>query len=132
MEIKYKINTTVRIEDVIVLYTSAELNRPINDFQRIKELYENSNLVITAWHQGELVGIARSITDLRYSCYLSDLAVKKEFQKQKIGKTLIKITKEYLGNECILLLLAAPSAINYYSKIGFEQTENAFIIKREF
>jgi len=40
--------------------------------------------MVTAWHEDKLIGVARSITDFHYACYLSDLAVYKEYQKQGI------------------------------------------------
>ena len=57
-------------------------------------MYKNSNLIITSWLNNELIGISRSITDFCYACYLSDLAVKSDYQKEGIGKRLIEIIKE--------------------------------------
>ena len=93
-------------------------------------MYTNSNLVVTAWDKDKLVGITRSLTDFCYSCYLSDLAVRKEYQKEGIGKKLIELTKEKIGEQTMLLLLSAPSAMEYYPKIGFLKVENGFIVKR--
>ena len=94
-------------------------------------MYDNSNLVITAWNELELIGISRSLTDFCYACYLSDLAVKLEYQKEGIGKKLIELTKKEIGDETALILLAAPIAMEYYPKIGFEEIKNGFIIKRK-
>lgn len=77
------------------------------------------------------MGISRSITDFVYSCYLSDLAVLKEYQHQGIGKEMIRLTKETVGDHCMLLLLAASSAMEYYPKIGMDKIDNAFMIKRK-
>ena len=38
------------------------------------------------------VGVARSVTDFAYCCYLSDLAVDEQYQKQGIGLKLIEHT----------------------------------------
>jgi len=43
-------------------------------------MIKNSNLVVSAWDGDNLVGIARSMTDFHYACYLSDLAVDKKYQ----------------------------------------------------
>jgi predicted N-acetyltransferase YhbS len=93
-------------------------------------MYAGSNLIVSAWDGDKLVGLARSVTDFCYSCYLSDLAVRKEYQHQGIGKELVRLTKETIGDESMLLLLAAPSAMDYYPKIGMEKMDNAFMIKR--
>ena len=84
-----------------------------------------------AWNEEKLVGIARSITDYSWSCYLADLAIARDYQKQGIGKKLIQITKDVIGSETMLLLLSVPTAKTYYPKIGFEKIDNAFQISRE-
>jgi hypothetical protein len=47
-----------------------------------------------------------------------------------IGKKMIEITKRIVGEQSMLLLLAAPSAMEYYPKVGLEKVDNGFIIKR--
>jgi N-acetylglutamate synthase-like GNAT family acetyltransferase len=130
MNIEYKIETVPDTEIIIDLYISSGINRPITDNERIKKMYANSNLIITAWHNDKLVGIARSLTDFCYCCYLSDLAVRQEYKNNGIGKKLISITKEIIGQQTTLLLLAAPEAIDYYPKVNFQKVKNGFIIKR--
>ena len=130
MEITYKLDIIPDTEKIIDLYKSSGINRPIADKERIAKMYANSNLIVTAWDISKLVGISRSLTDFCYSCYLSDLAVRKEYQKHGIGKKLIALTKEKIGEHTMLLLLAAPAAMDYYPKVGFEPVENGFIIKR--
>jgi len=131
MKIAYKFDVSPATEAIIALYRSSGINRPIDDPERIAKMYQNSNLVVTAWVNGELVGIARSLTDFCYSCYLSDLAVSKAYQHQGIGKRLIELTREKISPESMLLLLSAPAAMGYYPKIGLQKVENGFIIKRE-
>ena len=130
MEIIYQISAPPPVGDIIDLYKSSGINRPIADEQRIQQMYENSNLVVTAWYGDQLVGIARSLTDFCYCCYLSDLAVSKTFQKQGIGKSLVQLTKDHLGETVTLILLAAPEAINYYGKIGMAGFDNGFMLRR--
>src|SRR6185312_7506341 len=130
MEITYKLDIIPDAEKIIDLYKSSGINRPIADKERIAKMYANSNLIVTAWDISKLVGISRSLTDFCYSCYLSDLAVRKEYQKHGIGKKLIVLTKEKIGERTMLLLLSAPAAMDYYPKVGFENVENGFIIKR--
>jgi len=130
MEITYKSDIIPGTESIIALYDSSGINRPTYDKQRISKMYANSNLVVTAWDNDKLVGISRSLTDFCYCCYLSDLAVRKEYQKHGIGKKLIFLTKEIIGEQCMLLLLSAPTAMEYYPNVGFEKVNNGFIINR--
>jgi ribosomal protein S18 acetylase RimI-like enzyme len=131
MDITYQLDLTPDAEAVIEVYESSGINRPTQDSTRIAKMYANSQVVVTAWDNGLLVGVARSVTDFCYCCYLSDLAVRSEYQNAGIGKKLVALTKERIGDECMLLLIAAPSAVNYYPKIGMEKVNDAFIIKRK-
>ena len=131
MNISYKTGVIPNVESIIELYNDAQLSRPVTDKARIKKMYENSNLIVSAWIGNELIGVSRAITDYCYCCYLSDLAVKKSFQSKGIGKELIRLTKEEIGDESMLLLLSAPAAMDYYPHVGFEKVENGFIIKRK-
>jgi predicted N-acetyltransferase YhbS len=93
-------------------------------------MYGRSDLVITAWDKDKLVGISRALTDFCYCCYLSDLAVRLDYQKKGIGKKLIALTKQEAGEQVTLILVAAPAARDYYPKIGMERIEDGFLIKR--
>ena len=128
--IYYRTDVVPEKELVAELYKSSGLNRPVDDKERIGQMYANSNLVITAWDGENLVGVARSLTDFCYCCYLSDLAVQKEYQKLGIGKRLILETKKKIGDQTMLLLLSAPAAMEYYPAVGFQKVENGFIINR--
>jgi N-acetylglutamate synthase-like GNAT family acetyltransferase len=130
LEIIYKIDYKPEIELIIDLFKNSGINRPIDDKERIKKMFDNANLIISAWDKNLLIGIARSLTDFCYCCYLSDLAIRYEYQRKGIGKKLIDLTKEKIGNQTALILLSAPNAMDYYPKIGFKKAENAFIIPR--
>lgn len=130
--IRYKINSKITADDYIDLLSKTSLGdrRPITNRQCIKGMLDNSNLIVSAWLDGKLIGVSRSVTDFFYCCYLSDLAVSEPFQKYGIGKKLINLTMEQLEPNCNLILLAAPEAISYYPKIGFTQHLSAWVKKR--
>lgn len=113
------------------LFRSAGLRRPVDDLNRIGEMLRNANLMFGAYEAGKLVGLARCVTDFSFCCYLSDLAVSKEYQKSGIGRQLIEAIKLRIGPQVMLLLLSAPDAMGYYPKLGFEAVENGWIIKRK-
>jgi len=95
-----------------------------------QRMLDAADLTFAAYDGAKLIGYARSLTDFCFCCYLSDLAVRKEYQSKGIGKELVARTKEIIGEQCMLLLLSAPGAMDYYSKIGMEKVTNGFIIKR--
>lgn len=130
MEITYRHDITPRTGQIIDVYESSGINRPTTDKQRIEKMYAHSNLILTAWDKDKLVGISRALTDFCYCCYLSDLAVRKGYQKCGIGRKLIERTKENIGEQTTLILLSAPTAMGYYPKVGMQKIDNGFIIKR--
>lgn len=117
--------------EVIEVFKSSGLKRPVEDLERISRMLQHANLTICARDTGRLVGIARALTDFCYCCYLSDLAVRKEYQRQGIGKELIKKVQEVVGDQTMLLLLSTPEADSYYPHIGFEKVNNAGQIPRQ-
>ncbi len=94
--------------------------RPIQDDARLSGMIDGASLTVTAWEGERLVGVSRSLTDFSYACYLSDLAVDRKYQRQGIGRELIRRTQLALEPGCKVILLAAPAAIEYYPRIGFE------------
>lgn len=131
MDIQYSTDKKPTADQIIELYDNAGLPRPTNDKDRIQKMYDNSNLIVTAWDGELLVGVSRSITDWVWSCYLSDLAVRDEYKKEGIGKRLIHLTKEKVGEQSMVLLLSVPTAMKYYPKVGFEKQESSFIMNRK-
>ncbi len=51
-----------------------------------------------------------------------------EYQKQGVGKALIRTTQSRLGAHAKIILLSAPKAVEYYPKIGFEPHNSAWTI----
>ncbi len=130
--ITYKVNEPISVELFIELLKASSLSerRPVDDQLCMKGMVENSNLLVTAWDGERLVGVARSMTDFHYACYLSDLAVHKDYQKQGIGKELQVRTQNQLGDKCNLILVAAPSANSYYGHIGFSNNPRCWVLGR--
>jgi GNAT superfamily N-acetyltransferase len=113
--------------DLLKRSTLAE-RRPVDDPVCIQAMLQHGNLLCTAWDGDKLVGVARSVTDFEFCCYLSDLAVDEAYQKKGIGKELVRLTQSRLGKKALLILLAAPKAEGYYPKIGFEAHRSAWVL----
>jgi predicted N-acetyltransferase YhbS len=130
MSISYQISQPITESEFVDLLERSTLaeRRPVEDSKCIQGMLENADLLCTAWHDGKLVGVARSVTDFEYCCYLSDLAVDESYQKQGIGRELIRLTQSRLGAKAKLILLSAPNAAEYYPKIGFAAHPSAWVI----
>ena len=85
--INYKTNYPISVEQFIALLNKTTLGarRPLEDEKRVATMLHHADLLVTAWDGKQLVGVARSVTDFAYCCYLSDLAVDEQYQKQGIS-----------------------------------------------
>lgn len=119
--------STGQFAEILRRSTLAE-RRPVDDEESLQAMLAEASLLVTAWQGEQLVGVARSLTDFRYCCYLSDLAVDVAHQRRGIGRQLIQQTRDQLGDGCTLILLAAPAAREYYPHLGFERHESAWIL----
>jgi GNAT superfamily N-acetyltransferase len=130
LNLRYETAQPVSSEQFVDLLRRSTLaeRRPVNDPKCIRAMLQHSNLLCTAWDEARLVGVARSVTDFEYCCYLSDLAVDVKYQKKGIGKRLIELTRSKLGGNAKLILLSAPKATDYYPRLGFEAHPSAWIL----
>lgn len=129
-DIEYRIDATITAAELADLFRRSGIRRPVDDSDRLSAMIRHASLVITAWRSGRLVGVARSLTDFSYCCYLSDLAVDHDLQGAGIGTELVRRTKAAAGEHSMLLVLSAPDAMGFYPKIGMEPVDNGWVIKR--
>jgi ribosomal protein S18 acetylase RimI-like enzyme len=128
--IQYQTNAPLTAKQLADLFVRSGIRRPTDDLPRIEQMIRHGNLTITAWKGDLLVGVARSLTDFCFCCYLSDLAVDLAYQRSGIGRELVRLTKNAIGENSNLVLLSAPGAMEYYPKIGFAAVENGWMFKR--
>ncbi len=131
MHIKYQDNSLPGVEQAIDLYRRSTLGerRPVDRPDIFEGMLSNANLTITAWDGPLLVGISRCLTDFTYVTYLADLAVDASYQRQGIGKRLVEETRRRANPECMIVLLAAPQANDYYASLGFEHNPRAWVLR---
>ena len=106
--------------------TSLGARRPLTERARIDAMLHHADLLITAWQDEALIGLARALTDYSYCCYLSDLAVDEAYQRRGIGRGLLDELAAALQPGCKIILLAAPQAADYYPHIGYSQHPGAW------
>ena len=112
--------------DLLERSTLAE-RRPVDDVARIEAMLRNADIIATARSNGLLVGVARALTDFCFCCYLSDLAVDEAFQRQGIGKELLRRVGVEAGAETKVILIAAPKAVDYYPRTGMVRHESCWV-----
>ncbi len=127
--IEYKIENDLSVEEFRMVLINSTLGerRPVNDYERLSGMLKHGNLIVTARDNGRLIGVSRSLSDYAFCTYLSDLAVDEQYQKQGVGKELIRQTM-LASSSARLILLSAPAATSYYPKIGMKRFEHCYYI----
>lgn len=131
--IEYRKDKELDLDAFIGVYVASGLGerRPVGNREVMRAMLERADLVVSAWAGERLVGLARTLTDFVYVAYLSDLAVDQAWQRQGIGRELIRRTEAELAPDCLVTLLAAPGAREYYGKVGFAQHPSAWVRRLE-
>jgi GNAT superfamily N-acetyltransferase len=117
------------MDAVMRVYRDSGLGerRPMDAPARMASMVGNANLVMTCRIEGELVGLARSISDFSYVTYLSDIAVARAHQRSGIGRELMAATRD-AAPDAKIVLLSAPAAASYYPHLGFTQHGSAWVM----
>lgn len=111
---------------IATLYRRAPLLRAVRAHDEIWKMFENASLVLTAWNDGHIVGIARVLTDGVLFSYLCDLAVEPDVQRLGVGKALVnEVLSRCEGTE--LVLRDSDISSTYYAYLGFERVDNAWV-----
>lgn len=134
MSVQYRIEPALQADEFVdVLHRSTlARRRPVDDGDTMRSMLRNADVIVTArLNDGLLVGVSRAITDFSYCTYLSDLAVDQQFQRQGIGRELIRLTHQTAGLCTTLILLAAPAACEYYPRIGMLRHDSCWTINRQ-
>lgn len=126
--IRFAIDNNLKVDEFhsLLLRSGLAERRPVDNRSQLQSMLENADMIVTARWEDTLVGVARSVTDFVYCCYLSDLAVDRKFQSQGIGERLMHETQKHLHPHATLILLSAPYATHYYPKKGFKLHPAAF------
>ncbi|MFM7150365.1 MAG: GNAT family N-acetyltransferase [Gemmataceae bacterium] len=129
--IRYQCESDLSVDDFIDLLIRSTLSerRPTHSREIMEGMLRHADLIVTARQGSNLVGLARAITDYSYCTYLSDLAVDVTFQRQGIGRNLLRRTHELAGLHTTLIVLAAPAAREYYPHLGMNPHDSCWIIR---
>lgn len=90
-----------------------------------KKALENSLYILTAYEEGKPVGMGRIVGDGAVICYVQDLIVVPEKQKDGLGGQILEglrkfVEKEGLpGTTMMFDLMCAKGRESFYSKHGF-------------
>ncbi len=95
--------------------------------ERIQKLVKAVSLSIIARNEsGVIVGVLFGLTDFAYWLYITDLGVDRDYQRQSIGKRLVKMAHEKAGGEkdIAIYLIANDKAIPFYESLGMKKSNS--------
>lgn len=128
MEIIYKKDNSYSADDVKELFLSV--NWLSGKYpERLKKALDNCETVITAWMDGNLVGLINAIDDGELTAYVHYLCVNPKYQRLGIGGELLKQVKEKYRDYLYVIVIAENEGlIEYYTKNRFEYIEGRYVL----
>ena len=87
--------------------------------RELLQALRKSETVISAWHQGTLVGLGNAISDGALVVYYPHLLVLPPYQRSGIGRGIMQRLKERYAHFHQQVLLAVRDAAPFYERIGF-------------
>ena len=94
---------------------------------RIPKLLKNASISLTARNEaGRLAGVLLGLTDFAYWLYVTDLGVVRDYERQGIGRALMKAALEMAGGEkdIAVYLIANEKAVPFYEKLGMKRADD--------
>lgn len=61
--IEYSLEKKVNYDGLVQLFNQAGWSDKTSDLDRLQIMVENSQIVVTAWDEGKMIGFARCVTD---------------------------------------------------------------------
>ena len=111
-------------DDLLDLYGSVGWLAYTSDPEGLTRAVEASTLVVTARHEGELIGLARALSDGVAIFYLQDILVRPDWQRRGVGGTLLARCLERYGHVRTKVLMTDDEERQhaFYRAMGFEPT----------
>lgn len=95
--------------------------------ERIKRLLKNASISLAA-RNGEkrLIGVLLGVTDFSYWLFVTDLGVDRAYERQGIGRSLMKAALALAGGEkdIAVYLVANEKAMPFYEKLGMKKSDS--------
>lgn len=122
MKITYSECKEISREQLQNLFKSLDWKS--GDFpDELQEVMKNSHSVVTAWYQGELIGLVNALSDGVMTVYFHYMLVHPNYQNKGIGKNILEmILRRYEGYKN-KLLISYENAESFYRKAGFKPEE---------
>ena len=95
--------------------------------ERIPRLLRSASISLAARDEsGRLAGVLLGLTDFAYWLFVTDLGVDRAFERQGIGRSLMKAALDAAGGkrEIAVYLVANENAVPFYEKLGMKKADD--------
>ena len=143
--VKCVFDSNVRIRWLFDMVLKYEYQFNINDVEDMREVYYSngweghsqediikifniSTHVIIAKKDAKVVGFIRALSDGVFNAAIYDLVVHIDYQQQGIGKAMINLMLEHLGELSCVHLISTTGNEVLYEKMGFRKLKTGMAI----
>ncbi len=127
--IDYRESHDLPRDSVLRLYQANDWSAA-NHPEALASALANSHALVSAWDEGQLVGLGNAISDGSLVVYYPHLLVLPEYQGKGIGRRIMEILKQRYAGFHQHVLIADGDAIEFYKRCGFKKagrTESMWI-----
>ncbi|MDO5028697.1 MAG: GNAT family N-acetyltransferase [Bacillota bacterium] len=78
------------MDQVVEIYKENQWTSYLGDQERLKKAFENSLYILGAFDGDKLLGFVRCLGDTEFILYVQDLIVRPAYQRQGLGRQLMK------------------------------------------
>ncbi|EIY4900241.1 GNAT family N-acetyltransferase [Klebsiella quasipneumoniae] len=114
---------------VRTIVAEAGLNE--RDVQQLEQAFLHSTFCWFGYEHGQLIAVARAISDCTWSSYLSDVAIVPDRQGQGYGQQLMLAIREQLLPFGKIFIYAVADKIPFYQRFGFAMLTTGMVCASE-
>ncbi|MEW4263523.1 GNAT family N-acetyltransferase [Priestia megaterium] len=92
-----------------------------HDEEKIKKVFQSSNVVAIAYDENKIVGFGRALSDGVFNAAIYDVVVDKEYQNKGIGQQIIENLLAQLNDISCIHLVSTAGNEEFYKKAGFRK-----------
>ncbi|HVJ50218.1 GNAT family N-acetyltransferase [Desulfitobacterium sp.] len=127
--IEYNLGKKVNFEHLVQLFNQAGWTDKTSDLDRLQLMVENSQIVVTAWDEGNMIGFARCVTDHVFNGQINNVIVDQEYRGRGIGKGLISNILN--SSKMVTYILRGDTEnVDFYKHMGFKDANLSLVYNR--
>lgn len=110
-------------EELVGLYAAVGWTSYTVDPDTLEAAIDGSTRVVTARYDGDLLGLARVLSDGASIAYLQDVLVRPELQRDGVGRSLVQAAMEPFEHvrQKVLLTDDEPGQRRFYESLGYAE-----------